>query len=114
MKLLDTDAVIDQLKRREHEPGSIPVITLIEVLRGIPDEKREQAKELIEESYQTIGLDNDAVLTYCTLYRKLRQEGETIPDADLLIASTAISRDMPIQTRDAHFQRLAAHGLRTA
>lgn len=113
MKLLDTDAVIDQLRRRKHEPGSISVITLIEVLRGIPDEKREQAKELIEESYQTLGLDNNTVLTYCTLYRRMRQEGEAVPDADLLIAATAISKDMPLKTRDAHFQKLEAYGLRT-
>ena len=114
MKLLDADALIDQLRTREHEPGGISVITLIEFLRGIPDEKREQAKELIEESYETLGLDNDAVLTYCTLYRRLRQEGEAVPDADLLIAATAISRDMPLQTRDAHFQRLKEHGLEIA
>lgn len=90
------------------------MITLIEVLRGIPEEKKEQAKELIEESYETLGLDNNAILTYCTLYRKLRQKGEAVPDTDLLIAATAISRDIPLQTRDAHFQRLVVHDLRTA
>ena len=114
MKLLDTDAVIDQLRKREHQLGAISVITLIEVLRGAPNEKRTRVKELLEESYPTLNLDNDSILTYCDLYARLREEGQTMPDADLLIAAGAISRGMPLETRDAHFQRLTSHGLELA
>jgi predicted nucleic acid-binding protein len=114
MKLLDTDAVIDQLRKRKHQPGAISVITLIEVLRGTTLEKRTTVKELLEESYLTLNLDNDSILTYCDLYAKLREEGQTLPDADLLIAAGAISRGMPLETRDAHFRRLTAHGLELA
>ncbi|MCW4035585.1 MAG: type II toxin-antitoxin system VapC family toxin [Candidatus Bathyarchaeota archaeon] len=114
MKLLDTDAVIDQLRRREHEPGWISVITLIEVLRGIPEGKRRRAKELIDESYDTLSLDNEAILTYCALYQELRERGQVVPDADLLIAATAMSRGIPLETGDAHFQRLKEHGLEIA
>ena len=111
MRLLDTDAIIDQLRTKEHRPGAISVITLIEVLRGTSQEKRTTVKELLEESYPTLNLDNPSILTYCDLYAKLKEEGRTLPDADLLIASAAISRGIPLETRDAHFQRLTTHGL---
>lgn len=111
MMLLDTDAVIGLLREGEYEPGGISVITLVEVLRGVGEEKRGQVKGLLEESFQILGLDNDAVLTYCSLYGRLREGGEAIPDADLLIAATAISRKIPLKTGDGHFQRLREYGL---
>ena len=112
MRLLDTDAVIDLLRRRDYEDGSISAITLIEVLRGIAEEKRAGVKELLEESFDVIGLDNETILAYCTLYQALKKKGESIPDADLLIGATAISRDIPLTTGDHHFQRLKEFGLR--
>lgn len=112
MNLLDTDAVIKLLRERRYEAGCITVVTLIEVMRGIEDEKRTDIKGLIEESFDVVNLDNKVVNTYCTLYHKLREKGETIPDADLLIAATAISHDLPLKTGDKHFERLKAFGLR--
>jgi predicted nucleic acid-binding protein len=41
--------------------------------------------------------------TYCSLYDSLRAEGTLIPDADLLIAATAISHDIALRTGDEHF-----------
>ena len=114
MNLLDTDAVIDLLRERRYEAGSISTVTLIEVLRGIPHEKRTEIKGLLEQSFDTKRLDNEAIVAYCALYDKLRETGETIPDADLLIAATAISHDLPLKTRDRHFERLTSHGLSLA
>lgn len=51
MNLLDTDVIIDLLREKRHEVGSISIITLIEVLRGLDAEKRAKAKELLEESF---------------------------------------------------------------
>ena len=112
MNLLDTDAVIGLLRERRYEAGALSVVTLIEVLRGIEDEKRAEVKELLEESFDVVTLNNKVIATYCTLYLKLRKIGETIPDADLLIAATAISHDLPLKTGDKHFERLKPFGLR--
>ena len=112
MNLLDTDAVIRVLRERTYEIGHITVVTLIEVLRGINDEKRAEIKGLLEDSFDLVSLDNKVVTTYCTLYHQLREKGETIPDADLLIAAAAISYDLPLKTGDQHFERLEAFGLR--
>ena len=114
MILLDTDAVIEMLRKRRYEAGSISIITLIEVLRGLKAEKRSKAKKLLEESFNLLNLDNSAIETYCGIYQKLREEGTPIPDADLLIAATAISKNIPLKTRDEHFKRLKHLGLKIA
>lgn len=112
MNLLDTDIIVELLRKRRYEPGAISIITLIEVLRGLEDRKRTKVKELLEESFNVLAVDNKVIETYCNLYHKLREEGTSIPDADLLIATTAISRNMTLKTRDKHFERLRELGLK--
>jgi len=114
MNLLDTDIIIEMLKERRHEVGAISVITLTEVLRGLEARKRAKVKELLEQSFNLINLDNPTIETYCSLYQKLTEEGIFIPDADLLIAAIAISHNMTLKTRDQHFQRLKRVGLKLA
>ena len=112
MKLFDTDAVVDLLKEKRYEAGAISVLTLVEVLRGLAAEKRALTKKLLEESFSVFGLDNKVIETYCSLYRSLKKEGTPVPDADLLIAATAMSRDLALKTGDEHVRRLAKFGLR--
>jgi predicted nucleic acid-binding protein len=113
MILLDTNAVIELLQEKRYEGGCITIITLIEILRGIEEERRTEIKELLEESFRVINIDNEVVKTYCTLHDKLREKGETIPDADLLIAATALSHELTLKTADKHFERLKESGLKT-
>jgi len=91
MNLLDTDIVIELLRKREHEIAAISIITLIEVLRGLKADKRARVNELLEESFDVLALDSSMIENYCRLYQKLKDEGAALPDADLLIAATAIS-----------------------
>lgn len=113
MILFDTDILIELLKEKKYEAGAITNITLIEFLRGVAEpEKRIRVKELLEKSFTVLGLDNEAIKTYCNLYRKLKEEGVLIPDADLLIAAIAISRNMTLKTGDKHFEKLKQMGLK--
>jgi len=112
MILFDTDAIIEMLRKKRYELGAISVVTLIEVLRGLNAEKRKRAKVLLEESFDILNLNNEVIETYCSIYQKLRKEGLIIPDADLLIAATAISNNMTLKTRDEHFKRLEFLGLK--
>jgi len=112
MNLLDTDVILEMLHERRHEVAAISIITLVEILRGLEARKRAKVKELLEESFTVQSLDNEIIETYCNLYRKLKKEGISIPDADLLIAATAISRNMTLKTRDEHFERLRELGLK--
>jgi len=106
MNLLDTDIIVELLRKRKYETGAVSTITLIEVLRGLKPEKSAKVKELIEESFNILTIDNKVIKTYCNLYQNLKNKGVLIPDADLLIAATAISHNIPLKTKDKHFKRL--------
>jgi tRNA(fMet)-specific endonuclease VapC len=84
----------------------------MEVLRSIDDKRRLQVKEFLEKSYSILNLDNRSIEAYCKIYRKLKEEGNLIPDADLIIAATAIAYDLVLETKDAHFHRIEALGLK--
>jgi predicted nucleic acid-binding protein len=114
MNLLDTGIVIESLRERKHEIGAISIIALVEVLRGLEAKKRPKIKDLLERSFDLLNLDNQVIETYCNLYEKLKEQGTPIPDADLLIAATAISHDVPLKTKDEHFRRLEYLGLKLA
>lgn len=106
MMLFDTSFLLDMLKEKRFEEGSISVITLIEILRGIRKEKRAMVKKLLEESFDVIRLDNKIIETYCELYNELKKGGLAMPDADLLIASAAISKKLRLKTKDKGFEKL--------
>jgi tRNA(fMet)-specific endonuclease VapC len=112
MKVLDTGIIIEMIRKKSFQPGAISPLTLIEVLRGIDGEKRTKVKHLLEESFAVINIDNKIIETYCELYCKLKQEGSQLPDADILIAATAIAHDLAIETNDKHFQRLKKFNLK--
>jgi hypothetical protein len=96
--LVDTDALIDSLRGGKRLGDAISVLTALEYLRGIPEEERGEAKRLLEESFDIIGLDNSVILKYCELYEKLRSRGEIVSDADLIISATAIAKKMKLLT----------------
>jgi len=50
MSLFDTDMLIGLLRDRRYEAGSISIITLIEVLRGLETRKRAKVKELLRKA----------------------------------------------------------------
>jgi len=100
------------LKSDNYGRALISSITLLEVLRGIEDKRRQQIRQLLEESYSILNLNNNIIEAYCKIYRKLKEEGNLLPDADLIIAATAIAHDLTLETKDAHFLRLKALGLK--
>lgn len=112
MNLLDTGIIIEIVRERRHEVGAISIVTLTEVLRGLEARKIPRVKELLEESFTLLNLDNEVIETYCNLYQKLKEEGTLVPEADLLIAATSISHNMTLKTKDEHFERLKTHGLK--
>lgn len=112
MNLLDTGILVDNITNGNYTPAIISPITLMEVLRGFEDKKRLPMRELLIESFSIMNLDNSIIESYCKIYRKLKQEGNLLPDADLIIAATAIAHDLVLETKDVHFQRLREVGLR--
>lgn len=112
MNLLDTGIVIDNMETNDYAPAFMSPITLLEVLRGIPDNKRPLIKKLLEESFTVLNLDNSTIEAYCKIYRKLKEEGNLLPDADLIIAATAVAHDLTLETKDTNFKRIRSLGLK--
>lgn len=112
MNVLDTGVIIDMLKVKKYSPGAISPLSLIEALRGIDNEKRTKVKHLLEESFAVLNIDNRIIETYCDVYCKLKKNGNSLPEADLLIAATAMAYNLTLETNDEHFQRLIPFGLR--
>ncbi|XHH08288.1 MAG: type II toxin-antitoxin system VapC family toxin [Candidatus Bathyarchaeia archaeon] len=111
MNLLDTSVVIEIIAGIDTS-GIISQVTLFEILRGIDDKKRTAAKRLLEESFIVLNLDNTIIEAYCKIYRKLKAEGNLLPDADLIIAATAIAHNLVLETKDNHFRKLEPLGLK--
>jgi predicted nucleic acid-binding protein len=112
MTLIDTSIAIDSLQYDTPRTGSISVITLLELLRGVTEERRPELKMYLEAYHPVLRLDNDTVLEYCRVFESLRSKGEMIPEADMIIAATAISKGMELWTDDEHFTRLVGYGLK--
>lgn len=112
MNLLDTGIIIEMLKAKKFSPGIISPITLIEVLRGFEDKRRQKVRTLLEESFPLLNLDNSTIETYCVVYQQLKRDGALLPDADLLIAAAAMANGLTLETNDKHFQRLEPMGLK--
>ena len=111
--LIDTDVLIESIRRGERPEGCISVVTLLEFLRGVPSEERGEVKRLLESAFCVVQLDNDVIETYCKIYQDLRGRGELIGDADLLIGATAIARGLRLVTRNRrHYDRLMRYGLK--
>ena len=86
--------------------GSISVITLIEVLRGIENEqKRSKSNALIEEAFEVLDVNKEVALAYLKLHFELKKRGKIVSDADALIAATAHARNETLSTLDKDFQK---------
>jgi predicted nucleic acid-binding protein len=92
----------------------LSAISLIEFLRYYRvEERRRRLKTLLEDIFQIVSIDNDVILIYCKPYSPLKEIGEPIEDADLLIASIAIAKDLVLHTLNLkHFERLSEFGLK--
>ena len=111
--IIDTSAFIEMIRKGEFIEGSLSVVTVIEILRGVKPGKRKKVKKLLEESFEIIHIGNNVIAKYCELYDALKSKGELIPDADLIIASTALARNETLLTKDIrHFVRLKDLGLK--
>jgi len=105
--IFDSSALIETIRAGTgFEEGAISVITLIEVLRGIDDEKkRTKMIGLIKGAFDILVVDEAVGRAYLELYFELKNKGELASDADTLIAATAQSKRETLITADRGFLR---------
>jgi tRNA(fMet)-specific endonuclease VapC len=119
--LLDTDCVINVLRgvpsdstevERLRSAGlAVSIVSYGELFEGVaasPDPETELA--LIAAflgPLPVIQLDMAILRRFGAIRRRLRRQGQLIPDPDLLIAATAISYDLILMTHNTrHFARI--------
>ncbi|MEA2583686.1 MAG: hypothetical protein QOF33_1771 [Thermomicrobiales bacterium] len=119
--LLDTDWLIEALKRREPAFGTlrrltaggvaISWVTVAEVYEGPFDSPNPQAQlsaiRHFLSGYRIFGLDDQIAERFAEIRADLRRRGELLADLDLLIAATALAYDLILLTLNRrHFERV--------
>lgn len=111
--LRDTDSescnVVDRMIESEQRLATTDVVVM-ELLCGAPNSDRKQ--KIWAFMNRCMMLPARPLFDYevaAELYRRCRRDGFTPPNTnDLLIASVAIGKKVPLLTADSHFQRIAA------
>lgn len=117
--LLDTDVVIDHLRRKKIlteqllNNGTISIITLGELIYGAyksayPQKSLITLKEdLAILDFEVININEMNVAEFGRIKADLEIRGERLDDFDLLIASTALVNNLVLVTRNKkHFKRI--------
>ena len=93
---------------------AIPVIVLGEYRFGIQQSRfRSRLENWLEENlrfYLILDVSDDTTHHYADLRVELKQTGKPIPSNDIWIAALARQHDMPVLSRDKHFDNV--RGLR--
>jgi len=117
--LIDTDVIINLMRNKEllkrviDKEVYITKINLIEIVRGLKKEKRKEVKEILENLFEVLDLNNDVILKYSEIYNELKKEGKLLDHADLMIASSVIVHNKILVTNNLkHFSRLKRFGLK--
>jgi tRNA(fMet)-specific endonuclease VapC len=120
--LLDTDILSELLKQHplvvqrvrtylaEHERLAFSIITRFELLRGLKAKQaraQEAAFALLCQASLIFPITDQVVERAATLYGDLHRQGALLPDADILIAATALEAQRTLVTNNlSHFQRV--------
>ncbi len=108
----DNEKVKQKAQRLELEGKRFLIngISYYEIKRGllaanaVPQLKK---FELLCKNYGLILLDTQNIFdTASEIYANLKQRGEPIEDADILIASTVLCNDFILVSHDGHFDRI--------
>jgi tRNA(fMet)-specific endonuclease VapC len=116
--ILDTAAIFDFLKE---EPGiqrhlarstsfNIPVIVLGEYRFGLRLSKyRQILEEKLEEllkDVQVLPIEEQTTVVYADIRSELKAAGTPIPENDLWIAALVRQYDLPLLSKDRHFDNV--------
>lgn len=119
--LLDTDWVIDYFNDKEpvsskieilrDEGIGISIISLAELYEGVRNSMNPESSEKMLLGFISgvaiVGIDEGICRTFGDIRGMLRRKGLLIGDFDLLIASTALYRQIPLCTNNRkHYERI--------
>ncbi len=94
----------------DHERLAFSIITRYEILRGLKAKRATAQLAVFDdlcERCDVVPLDDATIMRAADIYAGLKQRGELIGDADILIAATALGRGFVVVTNNTgHFRRI--------
>ena len=122
--LLDTNIISARINGNERiiskfdetisarKPISMNGVSHYEIKRGLfatNATRKLRDYEILRQDIQMLFLDTEAVFEKAAeIHVDLKRRGSPIPDADILIAATALTRNMVLVSDDSHFQWIQA------
>lgn len=114
--VIDTDVVVDHLRRRSHIlldalrtfPCAFTAITSYE-LTAVRDWQEQQRSRLegLMARVQILSLDQSSAMRSAEIWKSLARQGQVIGLADILSAGICLANDLPLLTRNVeHFNRV--------
>lgn len=121
-KMLDTDTISlilrgdERLRQpaeaylRQFRRFTTGLINCFELLRGLrfrdAYRRLQQLDEFVSDS-EILAIDWAVIDIAADMYASLRRQGEILPDADILVAATALANDCVLVTgNEKHFRRI--------
>ena len=120
--LLDTDTLSDVLKKddfvrqrsiqylTEERRFTFSIITRYEILRGLKAKQADKQIAAFDDlcfASNILPLTDAIIVKAADIYAYLKRNGILISDADILIASTAITHNLVLVTNNVeHFERI--------
>lgn len=88
----------------------LPVVVIGEFSYGLKQSSRRAADEerfrVLEKASDLLNVDPETAHRYADIREELRAAGTPIPVNDLWIAALARQHNLPVASRDAHFDRV--------
>ncbi len=118
MILADTDVLIDALRGKEPSRSRVAdeleqhtlatsSVTVFELTSGARSEKQADSIAALLDALRILSFDTEAARAAAEIRRHLEGSGLAIGMADYLIAGIAVSRSIPLMTRNRkHFERV--------
>ena len=94
---------------KDNNRTAICGIILQEILQGIKEKKSYELTKGRLVKFPFIQTEKEAYLHASSLYRKLSKKGITLPSVDVTIASIAILNNLPLFTKDKHFDLISKY-----
>jgi tRNA(fMet)-specific endonuclease VapC len=120
----DSDTIVEILRRNPKAQHylqyhlqqfghlAISAVTLFEVERGLHIRQAAVQREqmnLLRPYLAVLAVTEEVALRTANLYASLRDTNQLLPDADLLVAATALHHDLTLATSNGrHFGRIPA------
>jgi predicted nucleic acid-binding protein len=103
---VDGDAGVGEVLRRQAR-AAIPVIVLGEFRYGIAESRHRATYEAWLESqlphFDILAVTDETAIAYAALRVALKRSGRPIPANDAWIAALALQHQLPVLSRDQHF-----------